>query len=153
MTLGLVSCGTVQVPAAPGAADPVCADVMLSLPAEVLGMERVETSSQATAAWGDGDQTVVMRCGATPPGPTTDQCTTLADGEGVEVDWIVREVEDEDEVLLYTTYGREPAIDVTVPRAAAPDQPSGAALDLTQAVTRNIEATERCIGPGDAEAQ
>lgn len=149
MAVGLVSCGTVQVPPGADAAAPACADIVLGAPPEVLGMERSETSSQGTAAWGSGEETIVMRCGVTPPGPTTDLCTTLADGNGVEVDWIVRELEDG--VFLYTTYGREPAIDVSVPQAAAPDQPSGAALDLTQVITLNIEATDRCIGPGDVQ--
>jgi hypothetical protein len=150
MALGLASCGTVQVPPGPEATDPTCADIVLSAPPEVLGMKKVETSSQGTAAWGSGEDTIVMRCGVTPPGPTTDLCTTLTDGDDIEVDWIVRELEDE--VFLYTTYGREPAIDVSVPRSAAPDQPSGAALDLSQVITRNIEATDRCIGPGDEPA-
>ena len=30
------------------------------------------------------------------------------------------------------------------------DQPSGAALDLGQVISRTIPATDRCIGPGDA---
>src|SRR5690606_4287210 len=143
----MTSCGTVTVPPGPEATDPVCAEIMLGLPPEVLGMSRTETSSQATAAWGSGEDTVVMRCGVTPPGPTTDQCTTLADENEIEVDWVVKEIEGD--TFLYTTYGREPAIDVSVPRSAAPDQPSAAALDLTQVITRNIEATARCIGPGD----
>lgn len=147
LALGLAACGTVQAPAGEAAADPVCADIVLGAPPQVLGMDRVETSSQGTVAWGAGEDTVVMRCGVTPPGPTTDQCTTLADENGTEVDWIVKEVEGD--TFLYTTYGREPAIDVSVPRSAAPDQPSAAALDLTQVVTRNIEATAHCIGPGD----
>lgn len=147
MAVGLVSCGTIEVPPGPDATNPVCADIILGAPPEVLGMERAETSSQATAAWGSGEDTIVMRCGVTPTGPTTDLCTTLADGNGVEVDWIIRELEDG--VFLYTTYGREPAIDVTVPLSAAPDQPSGAALDLSQVISRNIEATDRCVGPGD----
>ncbi|WP_394214208.1 DUF3515 domain-containing protein [Brachybacterium vulturis] len=151
MAVGLVSCGTVQVPPGPEAADPTCADIVLGAPPEVLGMEQTETSSQGTAAWGSGEDTIVMRCGVTPPGPTTDLCTTLADGNGVEVDWIVQELEGEDPGFLYTTYGREPAVDVSVPSSAAPDQPSGAALDLAQVITRNIEATERCIGPGDVQ--
>ncbi|GAA1486403.1 DUF3515 domain-containing protein [Brachybacterium fresconis] len=148
MTLSLASCGTVQVPAGPAATDPLCADIILQAPPQVLGMDRVETSSQGTVAWGDGEDTVVMRCGVTPPGPTTDICTTLEDGGGIQIDWIVREVEDG--MFLYTTYGREPAIDVTVPYSAAPDQPSGAALDLAQVIDRNIEATDHCVGPGDA---
>ena len=147
LALGLAACGTVQVPAGEAAADPVCADIVLAAPPQVLGMDRVETSSQGTAAWGSGEDTVVMRCGVTPPGPTTDQCTTLADENEIEVDWVVKEIEGD--TFLYTTYGREPAIDVSVPRSAAPDQPSAAALDLTQVITRNIEATARCIGPGD----
>src|SRR5699024_8527115 len=129
MALGLASCGTVQVPPGPDATNPVCADIVIGAPPEVLGMGRTETSSQGTAAWGSGEDAVVMRCGVTPPGPTTDLCTTLADGSGAKVDWIVRELEGD--VVLYTTYGREPAIDVTVPRSAAPDQPSAAALDLS----------------------
>ena len=148
LAVGMTSCGTVTVPPGPEATDPVCAEIMLGLPPEVLGMSRTETSSQATAAWGSGEKTVVMRCGVTPPGPTTDQCTTLEDGSGAQVDWIVREVENG--VFQYTTYGREPAIDLTVPLAAAPDQPSGAALDLGQVISRTIPATDRCIGPGDA---
>ncbi|MDN5600743.1 MAG: DUF3515 domain-containing protein [Brachybacterium sp.] len=149
MAISLVSCGTVQVPAGADAADPTCADIVLGAPPEVLGMERSETSSQGTAAWGSGEETIVMRCGVTPPGPTTDLCTTLADANGVEIDWIVQELEGDG--FLYTTYGREPAIDVSVPQAAAPDQPSGAALDLSQVISLNIEATDRCIGPGDAQ--
>ena len=147
LALGLASCGTVRVPAGEAAADPVCADIVLGAPPQVLGMDRVETSSQGTVAWGEGEDTVVMRCGVTPPGPTTDQCTTLADENGTEVDWIVRE--GEDDTFLYTTYGREPAIDVSVPRAAAPDPPSAAPRDLTQGVTRNIAAPDFCLGPGD----
>lgn len=150
LALGLASCGTVRVPAGPDAADPVCADIVLGAPPTVLDLERTETSSQGTAAWGSGEDTVVMRCGVTPPGPTTDLCTTLADENDVEVDWIVREVDEG--TFLYTTYGREPAIDVSVPISAAGDQPSAAALDLTQVVTRHLEATDFCIGPGDETA-
>lgn len=147
LALSLAACGTVRVPAGPDAANPVCADIVLGAPPQVLGMDKVETSSQGTVAWGSGEDTVVMRCGVTPPGPTTDMCTTLADENGVEVDWVVREIEGD--TFLYTTYGREPAIDVSVPRSAAPDQPSAAALDLTQVVDGNLEATRYCIGPGD----
>ena len=147
MLVGLASCGTVRVPAGPAAETPVCADIVIAVPPQLLGQERTETSSQGTAAWGTGEDTVVMRCGVTPPGPTTDLCTRLEDGGGVTVDWIVRE---DDGVVRYTTYGREPAIDVTVPRSVAPDQPSAAPLDLGRLISANIEATEFCVGPGEA---
>lgn len=145
--LVLAACGTVQVPAGPAATDPICADLVISAPPQVLGLDRTETSSQGTAAWGSGEGTVVMRCGVTPPGPTTDMCTRLEDDAGIQIDWIVREV---DGVVHYTTYGREPAIDITVPRSVAPDQPSAAPLDLGQLISTNIEATEHCVGPGEA---
>lgn len=148
MMLTLSACGTVKVPPGPAASDPTCADVMIAVPPTLLELERTETSSQATAAWGSGDDTIVMRCGVTPPAPSTDMCTTLEDADGVQVDWIVKQEEGE-EIVQYTTYGREPAIDLTVPRSVAPDQPSAAALDLGQLITRHIEATARCIGPGD----
>ncbi|MEE1649805.1 DUF3515 family protein [Brachybacterium sp. J144] len=143
----LTACGTVTVPSGEFAADPTCADVVIGAPQEVLGLARTETSSQGTAAWGSGEDTVVMRCGVTPPGPTTERCTTLEDGDGVRIDWIVSEI---DGGFLYTTYGREPAIDVSVPSSAAPDQPSAAALDLSRVVSANTVASTYCIGPGDA---
>ncbi len=151
IAVGVTSCGTVQVPPGPQAQDPVCANIVIGAPPEMLGMSQQETSSQGTVAWGRGQDAVVMRCGVTPPGPTTDLCTTLDDGTGTEVDWIVRELEGD--VVLFTTYGREPAIDVTVPRSVAPDQPSAAPLELTQLVSRYIEATDRCIGPGETAAE
>lgn len=142
----LTSCGTVQVPAGPDGSDPLCAQISVSAPQELLGLQRQETSSQGTVAWGTGEDTVVMRCGVEPPGPTTDLCTTLKDENDIETDWIVR---DQDDVVFYTSYGREPAVDISVPRSVAPDQPSAAALDLGGLVSRTIEATDHCVGPGD----
>ncbi|GAA1332556.1 DUF3515 domain-containing protein [Brachybacterium horti] len=146
IALGLAGCGTVRVPAGPEAGDPTCAGVVLGAPDELLGLPRAETSSQGTIAWGSGEDTIVLRCGVTPPGPTTDLCTRLEDSSGVQVDWIVRE---QDDLVFYTTYGRSPAIDVSVPRAVAPDQPSAAALDLGQLVTTNVDATDHCVGAED----
>lgn len=143
LAVGLAACGTVVVPAGPQADAPVCADVLLSVPQELLGLERSETSSQGTVAWGSGEDTVVMRCGVTPPGPTTDMCTRLESGDGVTVDWIVEETDEG--VVRYTTYGREPALDVTVPRSVAPDQPSAAALDLGRLIDANLEAYAYCV--------
>lgn len=147
LTAGLAGCGTVRVPAGEFASDPVCAQIVMGAPEQMLEMDRVETSSQGTVAWGSGDDTVVMRCGVIPPGPTTDQCTRLEDGAGVQVDWIIQELDGG--VLQYTTYGREPAIDLTVPMEAAGDQPSAVPLSVARLVEDNIEATDHCVGPGD----
>lgn len=146
LLLGLSACGAVRVPAGPAAADPLCADIVLGAPQEMFGLERTETTSQGTVAWGSGEDTVVLRCGVVPPGPTTDPCTRLGNENGVQVDWIVRE---QDDIVLLTTYGREPAIDISVPRAVAPDQPSAAALDMGQLIDATIEATEHCVGAGE----
>lgn len=143
--LGLTGCGAVTVPAGPAAADPACAPLVANAPAELLGQKRHETTSQGTVAWGDGDATIVLRCGVTPPGPTTDPCTAIADAGGATVDWLVSE---EDDVVTFTTFGRTPAVDMTVPRAAAPDQPSAAVLDMTRLISQ-IPATDHCVGAGD----
>ncbi|BDZ60511.1 hypothetical protein GCM10025873_03020 [Demequina sediminis] len=56
------------VDAAPYAADPDCARVMLAVPEVVGGLDMRATSSQATSAWGE-DNALVMRCGVEPPDP------------------------------------------------------------------------------------
>lgn len=142
----LTSCAAVTVPPGPDAADPACAPIVQNAPDDLLGQPRQDTSSQGTVAWGTGADTIVLRCGVMPPGPTTEACTRIADAGGVAVDWIVHE---EDGVVTFTTFGRAPAIDVTVPRSAAPDQPSAAVLDMTRTISV-IPATQECLGPGDA---
>lgn len=142
----LSGCGAVTVPAGPDAADPACARIMQGAPVTMLGEARHETSSQSTAAWGSGQDTVVLRCGVSPPPPTTQQCTRLSDKDGVDVDWIVTE---SDGIVTFTTFGRVPAVDITVPRSLAPDQPSAVPLEMNRVVS-SIEATDHCVGPGDA---
>jgi hypothetical protein len=151
--LGLVAsmaaCGTTRVPAGADADDPACADVVLGAPETMLDQPQVSSSSQGTVVWGDGEDAIVLRCGVTPPGPTTDPCTTLSDAdENNQVDWIVRD-DEETGIVRYTTFGRSPAIDLTVPRSVAGDQPSAVPLDLA-ALVLEIPATDRCLGPGDA---
>src|SRR5690625_5754943 len=58
LTAGLAGCGTVRVPAGEFASDPVCAQIVMGAPEQMLEMDRVETSSQGTVAWGSGDDTV-----------------------------------------------------------------------------------------------
>jgi hypothetical protein len=103
----------VQVTAAPQAADPACATLADRLPREVRDQGRVATSSDspAVAAW--GDPAVIWRCGVTPPGPTTDECIEV-DG----VDWVRRPLDDGSS---FTTFGRDPAVQVLVPKAYAPE--------------------------------
>lgn len=102
---GLSGCsGTVSLPAAVNADDPLCAAVSVRLPDAVDGFARRWTDAQATAAWGD-PTTVLLACGVEPPGPTTLDCQTV---EGV--DWIVDDSEAPN--YRFTTYGRTPAVEV-----------------------------------------
>jgi hypothetical protein len=145
----VASCGTTKIPAGPDASAPACADVVLGAPDTMLDQPQHTTGSQGTVAWGEGEKTIVLRCGVTSPKATTDPCTTLSDEhEKKQVDWIVKDDEDAG-IVHFTTFGRTPAIDLTVPRAVAGDQPSAVPMDLADQVLA-IPATDRCVGPGDA---
>jgi hypothetical protein len=90
-----------------------CTAVAGAWPATVAGLERRETAveSATVAAW--GDPAVIARCGAPVPGPTTAQCLDI-DG----VDWIAVQLDDG---IEFTTYGRDPAVEVLVPDSYAPE--------------------------------
>lgn len=144
LTLGaglLAACTpTIGVDAAPDAADPQCAPVMLALPEVLAGdLRKARTTSQATAAWGDGGAAVVLRCGVAPPGPSPD-CQRV-ESPGGTVDWIVQA--GDDGTWRFTTYGREPAIEVVVPPAVTTSHSTSFVGDLAPAVGL-VEATKAC---------
>ncbi|MGV8966939.1 MAG: DUF3515 domain-containing protein [Cellulomonas sp.] len=129
----------VSVPVAAHAADPVCADVVLALPAELATYPRQRTTSQATTAWGDPAAPITLRCGVEPPGPTTDKCVTATDDAGRSVDWIAIEGPagpDGGTTWTFTTYGREPAVEVTVPPEVTKDSSTSFLVDLGPAVDK-----------------
>ncbi|QFG68998.1 DUF3515 family protein [Ornithinimicrobium pratense] len=103
------ACGDGAVRAVPfDAADsPACLAVADHWPTTVGPHEPRVTAvqSRGVAAW--GDPPIVARCGKQPPGPTTEQCL---DVNGV--DWVLTELDDG---AMFTTYGRDPAIEVLVP--------------------------------------
>ena len=125
--------------AAPDAADPDCAAVVVRLPDTVAGQAERETNAQGTGAWGD-PASVLLRCGVEPPGPTTDRCVSV-DG----VDWVI----DESDAprYLFTTYGRTPAVEVLIDN----DVVSGttAIADLSSAVSA-IPSERGCTNVDDA---
>jgi hypothetical protein len=102
-----------EVSAPAGASDPACARLARALPTTAQHQGRVRTSSDspAVAAW--GDPAIIWRCGVTPPGPTTDECIDV-DG----VDWVRHPLSDGS---AFTTYGRDPAVQLLVPDAYAPE--------------------------------
>jgi hypothetical protein len=126
--LGPAGCARpVGVDPAPSASEPVCAELLLALPDELGGQERRSTTSQASRAW--GDPAIVLRCGVDPLPPTTEQCVGVTASDGTEVGWVV--VED-DEQTRATSYGKTPAVEVTIPAEYAGDQTI--LTELTEAV-------------------
>lgn len=103
----LSSCAS-AVDVVPGerATDVACAALMVRLPDELGDRARRPTTSQSTSAW--GSPAVVLRCGLAPPPPSTDPCLTVAG-----VDWLAQTLPGG---RRYTTYGRDPAVDVLLPR-------------------------------------
>lgn len=142
----LAGCATpVPVAAAPYAADPLCAEIVLALPAELAGMPKVTAGAQATAAWGDRRDPVVLRCGVEPPPPTTDPCVTADDGDHA-VDWVAVAGPEVDGAAdwTFTTYGRSPAVEVHVPASVTAQHSTSFLIDLGPAIAR-VEQTRFCL--------
>ncbi|HJF77750.1 MAG TPA: DUF3515 domain-containing protein [Brevibacterium linens] len=140
---GLVVTGcsrTVIVEPAKDAADPKCADIMLTLPDEISGQKARTTSSQGTKAWGDPN-VAVLRCGVTPPGPTTDQCVSVSG-----VDWISKPAEDDDSTWKFTSYGRTPAVEVLVNRKA---ESGNDVLAAISPALSKLPPENECVGAED----
>lgn len=151
----LGACGSpVNVPPAPHAADPVCAEVLQVLPGVLAGGEERSIVSQSTAGW--GEPAITLRCGVEPPGPSTERCLTVESGD-TSVDWLALEGDDEmvpehgrrdNGAWTFITYGRVPAIEVVVPTERAGDQPTAVLVDLAGAVERTT-ADRHCVGISD----
>ena len=118
-------------PPPPHANDPHCADVMVHLPDRLQGqsgtLSRRETDAQSTAAWGD-PTAVILGCGVPVPGATALPCILYDD----TIYWL-RQRDDARKVWHFTTFGRDPALELTVSTAQSPgpilDQ-LNAAVDL-----------------------
>ena len=106
----LAGCGEQPVRAAPfdRSDSPECRRVAAHWPGTVAGLEPRVTAVQSVgvAAW--GDPPVVARCGKNPPGPTTDPCIDVSG-----VDWVATPLDDGG--TMFTTFGRDPALEVLVP--------------------------------------
>jgi len=123
--------------AADGATDPDCASVIVRLPETIDDNERRETDAQATGAWGS-PATILLTCGLDTPAPSELRCVTL-DG----VDWLIDD-SDEDRGV-FTTYGREPAVQVVVDHVTSD---SNALYALAEAVG-TLPVVGACTSPED----
>lgn len=106
----LAACGDGAVRATPfGASDSIqCQAVADHWPQTVgeLAPRVTAVQSRGVAAW--GDPPLVARCGKQPLGPTEEQCIDING-----VDWVATPLDDG--ATMFTTYGRDPAIEVLVP--------------------------------------
>jgi len=132
-----------QVEPGPHASDPMCAEVLRTSPQELGGLEQRSTTSQSTRAW--GDPPITLRCGVPPLGPTTEHCVTVDSQAGPPVDWVMRDPQQGDlEVLTLTTFGRAPAVEVTVPAGWDGGDPDAILSGLAPAVA-TIPQTRECL--------
>lgn len=111
--------GAFPVDAAPYGSDPDCARVMLAAPESVGGLPLRKTTSQATAAYGD-EYVIVVRCGVEPPGPSQDPCVEVTTST-TTLGWLVADTPD---AWVAVSFGRSPAVEVTIPHVRA-DQAVG----------------------------
>ncbi|MWV50319.1 DUF3515 family protein [Rathayibacter sp. VKM Ac-2803] len=109
------------------ATNPGCAEVSVRLPDVVAEQPERETNAQGTAAWGT-PAAVILHCGVEPPGPTTDLCVSVSG-----VDWIIDETQADEDIYTLTTYGRDPAVEITVDQSRASG--TSAVVDLANAVS------------------
>lgn len=89
-----------------------CAKADKSWPIQVgtLKPYAVTTPSNSVRAWGtSSSNAIIARCGVSMPGPTTDPCVNVSG-----IDWVQHELEGG---YMFTTYGRNPSIEVLVPNS------------------------------------
>lgn len=134
--------GSDGVEAAPQAGDPACAPLLRALPQSLDGLGRTPQGAEGVAVW--GDEQVVLRCGGLVLGPTTKACIPVGPDSGPTVDWV--EDASNDRAVRFLTYGRTPAIEVTVRfgTGLTRDQATSQLVDLAGPVSR-IPQTRTCL--------
>jgi Protein of unknown function (DUF3515) len=120
---------------APLAKDPACARIAAHYPDRLGGDRRDRATYEGLAAWGHGR--VRLRCGLNPPAPTGDPCIAVNG-----VDWVLREVAARDGRDLLVTYGRRPAVEVTL--AASVPQTDTVLTQLSRLVAP-VRQNDHCL--------
>lgn len=138
----LAGCGEGAVRAVPfdRSDEAACQDVAELWPTTVGPHEPRVTAveSPGVAAWGQ-DPPIVARCGKQPPTPTTDPCLDING-----IDWVATELDDG---WMFTTYGRDPALEILVPdREESPAMLLPAFEAAASVVPQDLGA---CSAPGD----
>lgn len=126
-------------PPAADATNPKCASVVVELPTTVSTLGQRLTDTQGTGAWGT-PAAIVLKCGVPVPDPTSKLPCVTVNG----VDWL-RNPKPHN-VFVFTTYGRDPAVAVTVDSNNVKADGNQALTDLALAVAQ-IPSKHRCIAP------
>ncbi|MFJ1647607.1 DUF3515 family protein [Streptomyces sp. NPDC088258] len=122
------------VPPAEGADAPHCLRITNDAPGSLGGLSRRDNSLPGIAVW--GDRGIVLRCGVTPPGPSTDPCFSV-DG----VDWVIDQEQSTPDRKVIVTYGRSPATQVIL---GGGEQTDAALVGLSRLVAP-IRQTSQCL--------
>ncbi|AKU16352.1 DUF3515 family protein [Luteipulveratus mongoliensis] len=104
---------SVDVSVADKASSPWCAKAAAQWPTTVSGEKSREVSVKSPTVHAWGDPAIIARCGVTSPGATSRQCFGVSG-----VDWVGTTLSDG---MSFVTYGREPAIEVLVPKDYSPE--------------------------------
>jgi hypothetical protein len=142
--LALTSCGgpvEVDVPSLAPSAAASCDTFLAALPATLDGQMSQEVSPADAPAGAWGDPPIVVRCGVErPPGLTPDAQLFEVDG----LAWFPEELPDG---YRFTTYDRDPAVEVVVPSAYAPEV--DVVVEVGDAVRATLPATSPAsLSPG-----
>jgi hypothetical protein len=141
LAAGLTGCtNAVSMSAAPSANAAACAAVQVRLPATVDSkFDLRNTNAQATAAWGD-PEVAIYHCGVAVP--TVSDLPCFSQGG---VDWIR---DDRGDQVVYTTFGRSPAVQVVVDSTKTT---SSVVQELSDAVSSLPKDGHECLDPEDVQ--
>jgi hypothetical protein len=129
---------TVALSPAASATSAKCASVVVLLPDTVSTLPQRQTNAQGTGAWGEPPD-ILLHCGVPVPDPNSLPCVTV-DG----IDWLRNDKRAP--VYTFTTYGRDPAVAVTINAKDVKADGNQALNDLAIAVAE-IPAKHHCAAP------
>jgi hypothetical protein len=141
IVLGLTGCApTVALEPAAHASNTRCASVIADISTTVTSVSTLtprETNAQGTAAWGDPAD-ILLRCGVPVPDPTASfPCVTVNN-----IDWLRNDTHAP--VYVFTTYGRNPAVAVTINSKSPKADANQALTDIASVISDSIPSQHRC---------
>jgi Protein of unknown function (DUF3515) len=128
---------TVALSPAASATSAKCAGVVVLLPDTVSTLPQRQTNAQGTGAWGQPPD-IILHCGVPVPDPTSSLPCVTVDG----IDWLRNDKQAP--VYTFTTYGRDPAVAVTINARNVKADGNAALSDLAIAVAE-IPSHHHCV--------